>query len=213
MNILSFDIECCDGQHICEFGYVKTDENFNVLDRGCILVAPKLPFKLGAPGEARIKLHFSEEEYGAAPEFCDVHKRIGDILQAEGQIVIGFSVKNDVRYLNIACGRYGLAPYKFATIDVQQIFGVLEGEGRCASLERAAETLGVEMDVALHKSDDDAYLTLGLLKAMCEKNDKDVNGLRELFFEERKRQRNHIEPVSYTVGDILRQKGAIAQGL
>lgn len=27
MRYLFFDIECCDGKHICEFGYVITDIN------------------------------------------------------------------------------------------------------------------------------------------------------------------------------------------
>ena len=36
MKYLSFDIECCDGRHICEFGYVVVDEKFNVLERDCI---------------------------------------------------------------------------------------------------------------------------------------------------------------------------------
>ena len=28
MNYLYFDIECCDGNHMCSFGYVITNENF-----------------------------------------------------------------------------------------------------------------------------------------------------------------------------------------
>ena len=32
MKYLSFDIECCDGKHICEFGYVIVDEKFNTID-------------------------------------------------------------------------------------------------------------------------------------------------------------------------------------
>ena len=38
MKYLGFDIECCDGQHICEFGYVLIDENFSVLERDCITI-------------------------------------------------------------------------------------------------------------------------------------------------------------------------------
>lgn len=30
MRYLAFDIECCDGKHICEFGYVITDEKYNI---------------------------------------------------------------------------------------------------------------------------------------------------------------------------------------
>lgn len=37
MQYLSFDIECCDGKHICEFGYVITDENFKVTKKNVIL--------------------------------------------------------------------------------------------------------------------------------------------------------------------------------
>lgn len=46
MKYLSFDIECCDGQHICEFGYVLIDEQFNVLERDCITINPEYKFKL-----------------------------------------------------------------------------------------------------------------------------------------------------------------------
>lgn len=46
MRYLSFDIECCDGQHICEFGYVLIDEKFNILERDCITINPEYKFKL-----------------------------------------------------------------------------------------------------------------------------------------------------------------------
>ena len=35
MRYLSFDIECCDGRSICEFGYVITDESFNIIEKDC----------------------------------------------------------------------------------------------------------------------------------------------------------------------------------
>lgn len=31
MRYLAFDIECCDGKHICEFGYVITDEKYYII--------------------------------------------------------------------------------------------------------------------------------------------------------------------------------------
>ena len=30
MRYLFFDIECCNGRDICEFGYVITDTEFNI---------------------------------------------------------------------------------------------------------------------------------------------------------------------------------------
>ena len=46
MQYLSFDIECCDGKHICEFGYVITDENFKVTKKECYTINPEKPFNL-----------------------------------------------------------------------------------------------------------------------------------------------------------------------
>ena len=46
MKYLSFDIECCDSKHICEFRYVLIDEQFNVLERDCITINPGYKFEL-----------------------------------------------------------------------------------------------------------------------------------------------------------------------
>ena len=46
MNYLIFDIECCDGKHICEFGYVITNEKFEVLDKQVLTINPEKPFNL-----------------------------------------------------------------------------------------------------------------------------------------------------------------------
>lgn len=42
MRYLAFDIECCDGKHICEFGYVITDEKFNIIKKS---VSPQILWK------------------------------------------------------------------------------------------------------------------------------------------------------------------------
>ena len=46
MRYLIFDIECCDGRHICEFGYVITNEKFEVLDKQVITINPEKKFNL-----------------------------------------------------------------------------------------------------------------------------------------------------------------------
>ena len=70
MKYLIFDIECCDGKHICEFGYVLIDEDFNVLERDCITINPEHKFKLaGREKESDISLAFSEEVYYNSPKF------------------------------------------------------------------------------------------------------------------------------------------------
>ena len=51
MNYVFFDIECANCIHgegkICSFGFVKTDENFNVIQEHDLLRNPDAPFLLG----------------------------------------------------------------------------------------------------------------------------------------------------------------------
>ena len=91
MRYLSFDIECCDGRSICEFGYVITDESFNVIEKDCFTVNPVQPFSLlRRLKQDDMKLYFSEDEYYASPEFPEFYDRIRSLLTAPDQTVIGF---------------------------------------------------------------------------------------------------------------------------
>lgn len=47
MDYLFFDIECCDGRNICEFGYVVADENLKPINKDIILINPDARFNLG----------------------------------------------------------------------------------------------------------------------------------------------------------------------
>ncbi len=41
MRYLFFDIECCNGRNICEFGYVITDDKFNILEKKILQLTQK----------------------------------------------------------------------------------------------------------------------------------------------------------------------------
>ena len=59
MRYLAFDIECCDGKHICEFGYVITDEKFNISEKSVITINPESKFTLiGRSNDRDLKLFF-----------------------------------------------------------------------------------------------------------------------------------------------------------
>ena len=60
MRYLAFDIECCDGKHICEFGYVITDEKYNIIKKFVITINPESKFNLvGRPGGRDLYLFLS----------------------------------------------------------------------------------------------------------------------------------------------------------
>lgn len=103
MNYLIFDIECCDGKHICEFGYVLFTENFELLARECITMNPEYKFKLtGREHESDIKLAFSEEVYFSSPTYGEVYEKIKSIIQTPDCKIIGFSMSNDAGFLATA---------------------------------------------------------------------------------------------------------------
>ena len=77
MNYLIFDIECCDGKHICEFGYVITNEKFEVLDKQVLTINPEKPFNLtGRKNQDDLILFFSQEEYYNGPTFPTFYDKI-----------------------------------------------------------------------------------------------------------------------------------------
>lgn len=208
MKYLFFDIECCDGKHMCEFGYVIANKNFETLEKECILMDPQNKFYLtGRPGGRDIALSFSEEEYKKNPPFSEHYDRIKALVEDRKATVVGFSTRNDFRYLSIACDDCARVRFAFPYFDIQRIFAFLYGDGRRTSLEKAAEALGIPIDVTLHRSVDDAYLTMLVAKEMCVRRDMNVIQLNKLAEDTRRASRNHVEEVHSSIADALALKG------
>ncbi|MBR1676230.1 MAG: hypothetical protein IJ706_02855 [Clostridia bacterium] len=168
MKYLSFDIECCDGQHICEFGYVLIDERFNVLERDCITINPEYKFNLtGRKKERDISLAFPEEVYYDSPKFDYYYERIKKILTIPNCQIIGFSLKNDAGFLATACKLYGKEMIHFVYDDFQQLYqGYTKAKNR-TSVEGFVEELQIS-DIKLHKSDNDAWAVIRALQIIGE---------------------------------------------
>lgn len=169
MRYLCFDIECCDGQHICEFGYVLIDENFNVLERDCITINPEHKFKLtGREHESDITLAFPEEIYFNSPTFDYYYERIKNLLTLKDCQIIGFSLKNDAGFLATAYEIYNKEPIPFTYIDFQKLYqGYVKSKNR-VSVESVVKELEIT-DVQLHKSDDDSWAVVRALQVISKK--------------------------------------------
>ena len=168
MKYLFFDIECCDGIHICEFGYVITDEQLKVLDKECILMNPEAAFNLtGRKGGRDLYLTHSEEEYRSSPTFTAYYEKIKQLIEEKEQIIIGFSMNDDAKFLNAACKQYDLKPIEFEFFDVQRAYKKLFD--KIISLENMAKELEVSVPERLHESSEDALLTLEVFKQICKK--------------------------------------------
>ncbi len=169
MNYLFFDIECCDGIHICEFGYIVINDKFEVLERDCITINPERKFNLGRRKSSReITLAFSDEEYYNSPNFFEVYDKIKGVITKKDCEIIGFSVKDDNKFLATAWDRYKLKPIKFKFYDMQKLYTAYAKIKNPPSVEKMMNELGLE-DVIFHKSDNDAYAVMLSLKVICER--------------------------------------------
>lgn len=211
MKYISFDIECCDGRCICEFGYVVADESFSVIEKDCFTVDPVVPFNL--PRRTRtdgIKLFFSEEDYYSSPEFPCFYDRISSLLTAPDQTVIGYSTGCDAGFLRDACLRYGLPSLDFDFVDSQVLYGRFSGEKTQVSLGNAGTALGLDADIILHKSDEDAYLTLKLTEELCRRTGSTLDDLVAKYPEARGNIRDYA--VHFGRNNLQAMMNLLAEG-
>lgn len=167
MNYCFFDIECanCYGGKgkICSFGYVLTDENFNVLEKKDIVINPRSSFNLGPD----LKLAYTKAEFRQAAPFTEYYDEIGALLEYPEYIILGYSIENDCNFLRSDCKRYNLPCFDFPFYDVQCMIMQMFDLQNMPSLQKALEFFGMHEDQEIHKSDDDAYMTMLAMKGAC----------------------------------------------
>lgn len=173
MEYLFFDVECanCFGGvgKMCSFGYVLTDESFNIIESDDIVMNPDCEFDWYLyKNKNDIKLAYSQEFFRSKPNFQSHYERIKSLLTRSGVKVFGFSSLNDVGFVVTACERYNLPVFDFAAYDLERI--VKSDDEIFGSLEERCRILGVDnSDLQAHKSSDDAVMTMRLLCAYCGK--------------------------------------------
>ncbi len=168
MNYLFFDIECanCYGGRgkICSFGYVLTDENLNILEKEDIIINPRSSFNLGPD----LKLAYTKAEFKEAFPFTAYYDHIGALLEYDDYVILGYSIENDANFLRSDCKRYDLPCYAFDFYDVQCMVMQIFGLKNMPSLQKALEFFGMSENQDIHKSDDDAYMTMLAMKGACD---------------------------------------------
>ncbi|MBR1867272.1 MAG: 3'-5' exonuclease, partial [Clostridia bacterium] len=181
MEYLIFDTESCTGHandgSICSFGYILCDENFNVLERNDLLINP-LPsrFFVGDKKHAKktgITFAYSVEEFRKAPRFNVIYDKIRKLF--DNRIALGFSMVNDVRYLNDACIKYSLPIINYSFLDVQYLFKLVHPEENVVGLKNLCEKYGCEYQA--HRADEDSFATLTVLNKLTEEISSNVQGL------------------------------------
>ena len=182
-KFLFYDIESCNGRiygaSMCSFGYCLTDLDLNIVEQKDILMNP-LPDKFGlrdGRGEKCVQLAYDESVFRNSPRFDGVYEEIKALF--DNSLAIGFSIGNDINYLNNACDEFKLKRIEYKFCDVQQIASIYFEENNQMALKKVADAL--EVDFVEHRSDDDAKATFEVLKKICQKKDMDFLQLKNEF--------------------------------
>lgn len=189
MKYLFFDVECSNCHNgigkLCEFGYVLTDEKFNIISKDDIPMSPgrghKYEFDLtGREDERDIILAYEYDYYFAQPEFPAFYERIKKLMCDKDTICFAYSMGNDLRHIHNTCERYKKEPFNYECYDVQMMVAKhLEKKGQM-NLETACLTLvGPHSLIGLqeHLSRDDAKMEMMIFEAICVLEQKDSQTL------------------------------------
>lgn len=166
MKLLFIDIECCNGYNICSFGYVLTNDLFEIIKKEDIVINPNRRFKLSrANFDPSIELAYDQEFFYKQPKFNQYYEKIKEILTDKENICFGHSVLSDMRFLNNDCKRYKLPVLKIKSFDTQKIYN----KNKQVKLETIAKELNIDVsNLMKHKSCDDAEISMLILKKICE---------------------------------------------
>ena len=177
MNYIFYDTECANCQNgqakICSFGYVVTNEDFEILEKEDIIINPRAPFMLtGRGNRPYIKLAYDRAQFRSAPDFLKVYERIKNLLSGENCLIFGYAADNDAGYLRSEFERYALPPVDFTYYDLQKLLHFVlpkddEKNRSQISLASAVALFEEAPDQEIHKSDEDAYMTMQVLRGIC----------------------------------------------
>ena len=179
MKYLVFDIECSNCFNgigkMCEFGYVLTDESFNVLREEDIPMSPgrgrENRFHLkGRKHQKDLELAYEYSYYFEQPEFPHFYKKIKKLIEDDDLVCFAFSMDNDIPHLFNSCKRYGLTPFNYVCYDVQKFVAkYYEIDGQISLIDACRRIVGRNSTIKLieHLSRDDAKMEMMIMEAIC----------------------------------------------
>lgn len=182
-SYIFFDIECAncfDGiGKMCSFGYVLIDEDWNILDEDDVVMNPETEFDwyLFDP-KKNCMLAYSKDYFRAQHNFESFYSPIKKLMEMSSRKVIGFGVHNDIGFLQNACDRYNLAQINYSAYDLANI--LKKSFDSVHKLEEVCHLLDVDISgLKPHKSQDDAKMTMLLMKSFCEREGCTIENLLE----------------------------------
>ncbi len=168
MKYLFLDLEYASSKgnniRICEFGFVVTDENFNVLTRDNFIINPNIYKREWDWYAVKNILTRKVKEYEDCPTFnYYYYDNIVDLIK-KADYIFCHSLNGDAKALNCDCLRYGLSSIDFKFYDIKGICKEYSGIEKNVSLNNILEYLKIEGEPREHDAEIDAVNTMYALK-------------------------------------------------
>lgn len=171
MRYLFFDLEYASQKHgkskICEFGYVITNERFEIINRNNLIINPAIQNNEWDYWALKNVLTRTKEEYLSNPTFPHYYDRIRYLLLS-ADYVIGHTLNCDAKALNDDCKRYVKPSLDYVFYDVKKIYKDYSNTDNDTSVENILKQLDVKGEDTIHDAESDAYNTMLGLKSMLD---------------------------------------------
>jgi len=183
MNYLFFDVESIDIHHktICSFGYVLTDNNFNILEKDDILINPNITKDNIDSWSLNKIVKYPLDKFLKSPTFIEVFPKIERLLKNPENLLFGFSIDNEKIYLNSEFSRYNLPNLKEQNInifDIQTLHKLIRNNKNVSSLKKCIEEFNINpLNFKSHNSCDDSEMSMIVAKNLCLEFNKTLEDL------------------------------------
>ena len=172
MKYLFFDSESIHIKHEYSytFGYVLTDENFNVLRKEDIVFNPNLKKEEYDWRVVRTMMEpsYSLKDINKKEMFPKFYTKIKRLIMEPNTLCIGFQMDEDVKYLLNNCLRHKLKPINFKYIDIRDVIKILT-KTKSEGLAKEYFKWCHKIPELAHTSDIDAMMTCEVLKNVLKK--------------------------------------------
>ncbi|NMA59710.1 MAG: hypothetical protein GX959_03880 [Clostridiales bacterium] len=171
MKYLFYDLEYATSKggniKICEFGYVVTDEHFNVQERNNFIIDPNISKEEWDWRVVRTILTRKVYEYENSETFPYYYSSIKRLIES-ADYIIGHSLNGDAKALNDDCQRYEKPSLDYDFYDIKAIFKDYSNTKKDTSVENILIALGINGEENTHDAETDAYNSMLELKKMLD---------------------------------------------
>lgn len=176
MKYLFYDLEFASQLHgkskICEFGYVVTNEEFEITDEGNFIIDPNIPYYEWDRYVVSHLLNRKKSAYLKSPLFDAYYSQIEELITS-ADFVFGHSLNGDAKSLNDELERYHLPAINYEFYDVKNFYKQYSNIRRDVSVTDILKELNIDGDDRAHDAQVDSYNVMLELKKM--KDDLEVS--------------------------------------